>query len=123
MSEPPWKDDPHEAPDNGDMADRTLGGYLTYHQRPPAFQGPDGFPYTVSLEVEKTPDLTAPFSGYLVFPRWARNGTGIVGHVETSVLLSGTREEEVVRNLGDLTLLEVQHLLRDAILSQQRESE
>ena len=63
--------------------DVTLGGYMRVHNRPPAFDGPDGHPYTVSLETEKTGDLRAPVAGFLVFPRWAENGVGIIGHVET----------------------------------------
>ena len=42
------------------VPDATLGGYLDTHDRPPAFEGADGHPYTVSLEVEQTPDLRAP---------------------------------------------------------------
>ena len=95
--------------------DATLGGYLRVHNRPPAYDGPDGHPYTVSLEVEKTANLRAPYSGYLVFPRWARTGVGIVGHVETPTLVEGTSAPEVERSLGALTLLEVQTLLEEAI--------
>ncbi|MFH1764874.1 MAG: hypothetical protein ABIF09_11840 [Gemmatimonadota bacterium] len=104
-------------------ADSTLGGYLGHHNRPPAFDGPDGYPYTVSLEVEKTPNLQAPFSGYLVFPRWAETGAGIVGHLETPILLHGTSREEVMAALGALTLLEINDHLREAILRRQEETE
>jgi hypothetical protein len=77
----------------------------------------------VSLEVEKTPDLAAPFSGYLVFPRWADTGVGIVGHVETPLLLQGKSQEEVTTRLEELTLLEVSHLLGEAILRRKQETE
>jgi hypothetical protein len=96
-------------------ADGTLGGYLSLHHRPPAFLGSDGLPYTVSVEVEKTADLLAPFSGYLVFPRWAETGVGILGHVETPVLLHGTSKAEVEADLGALTLEDVRDLLEEAI--------
>jgi len=105
------------------MADGTLGGYLGLHHRPPAFDGPDGYPYTVSLEVEKTPNLQAPFSGYLVFPRWAETGAGIVGHLETPLLFHGQSQEEVRADLAALTLQEVSDLLREAILRWQQETE
>ena len=72
----PSEPDTKSAVDADALADSTLGGYLAHHVRPPAFEGLDGHPYTVSPEVEKTPDLTAPFSGYLVFPRWADTGAG-----------------------------------------------
>jgi hypothetical protein len=95
--------------------DSTLAGYFSVHDRPPAYDGPDGHPYTVSLEVERTSNLRAPFAGYLVFPRWAETGVGIVGHVETPTLAEARSEEEVLERLGALTLLEVQHLLIESI--------
>ncbi|MGW8265335.1 MAG: hypothetical protein ACWGSQ_03145 [Longimicrobiales bacterium] len=94
--------------------DATLGGYVSLHHRPPAFQGSDGFPYTVSLEVEKTPNLLAPYAGYLVFPRWAETGVGIVGHLETPVLLEEASQARAEESLGRLTLIEVQDLLEAA---------
>lgn len=95
--------------------DTTLGGYFRVHDRPPAYEGSDGHPYTVSLETEKTGDLSAPYSGYLVFPRWARTGVGIVGHVETRTLVQARTGEEVTAGLGALTLYDVQDLLEEAI--------
>jgi hypothetical protein len=100
---------------NGPPPDATLGGYLRLHDRPPAFEGPDGYPYTVSMEVEKTPNLRAPFAGYLVFPRWAETGLGVVGHVETPILLERPTRQEVEADLGALTLTEVRVFLDEAI--------
>jgi len=80
--------EPEPAHEHGRTADdSTLGGYFRVHDRPPAFDGPDGHPYSVSIEVEKTANLRTPFAGYLVFPRWAQTGVGIVGHVETPTLV------------------------------------
>jgi hypothetical protein len=118
-------------PDNGGEAvapigsgvDSTLGGYLSHHSRPPAFDGSDGHPYTVSPEVEKTPNLLAPYSGYLVFPRWAETGVGIVGHLETPILLEETSQEAADMALKSLTLLEVQALLEGAIRINETETE
>ncbi|MFO8173922.1 MAG: hypothetical protein R6T96_06530 [Longimicrobiales bacterium] len=100
--------------------DDTLGGYLSHHGRPPAFEGSDGHPYTVSPEVEKTPNLPAPYSGYLVFPRWAPTGAGIIGHLETSTLLEAASRAGAEKQLGALTLDEVKRLLEEAILSRDR---
>lgn len=96
-------------------ADATLGGYFRTHERPPAFEGSDGHPYTVSVETEKTADLRAPWEGFLVFPRWARTGLGIVGHVETATLWRGRTRDEVTRAAGDTPLLRVQELLEEAL--------
>jgi hypothetical protein len=95
--------------------DGTLGGYLRTHNRPPAFGGSDGHPYTVSMETERTGNLVAPYDAYLVFPRWAETGVGIVGHVETPTLASCRSLEEAERRLEALTLLEVQGLLEEAL--------
>jgi hypothetical protein len=118
-------------PDNGGEAvapigsgvDSTLGGYLSHHSRPPAFDGSDGHPYTVSPEVEKTPNLLAPYSGYLVFPRWAETGVGIVGHLETPILLEETSQEAADMALKSLTLVDVQALLEGAIRIKETETE
>lgn len=124
MSEAPLRDRGEEKPPGADEAtDGTLGGYFSVHTRPPGFTGVDGCPYTVSLEVEKTPNLDTPFSGYLVFPRWADTGAGIVGHLETPLIRHGKSEEDVRAQMEALTLLEVNDLLRDAILSPPTETE
>jgi len=95
--------------------DGTLGGYLRVHDRPPAFEGPDGHPYTVSIEVEQTGNLLAPFQGYLVFPRWAQTGVGIVGHAESPTLVECRSRGEAEERLGALTLLEVRKILENAV--------
>ena len=95
--------------------DRTLGGYFETHDRPPAFEGIDGHPYTVSVEVEQTGDLRTPFVGYLVFPKWAETGLGIVGHVETPLLWEGRGSDEIKATANTLDLSEVKSLLDDAI--------
>jgi len=95
--------------------DGTLGGYLRIHDRPPAFEGPDGHPYTVSIEVERTANLRAPFLGYLIFPRWAQTGVGIVGHLETPALAECRTEGEARDHLCALTLAEVRQMLEDAV--------
>jgi hypothetical protein len=106
-------------PTNGDIhasPDATLGGYFREHERPPAFEGVDGEPYTVSPEAEKTADLRAPWEGFLVFPRWAHTGLGVIGHVETETLLRGRSRDEVLRALGGLPLVHVRELLDQAIV-------
>jgi hypothetical protein len=95
--------------------DGTLGGYLKVHGRPPAFEGSDGYPYTVSVEVERTGNLLSPFQGYLVFPRWAQTGAGIIGHTESPTLVECRTEREVQERLGIFTLAEVRQLLEDAL--------
>jgi hypothetical protein len=107
-------------PEEGDVhgtEDSTLGGYMRVHTRPPAFEGEDGQPYTVSIEVERTANLRTPWGAYLVFPKWAETGLGVVGHVETPLLWEGRDEQEVVRLVGATPLGRVKALLDEAIRS------
>ena len=119
-SAPPAGDAPDAIPAGTDAPDANLGGYLKVHDRPPAFEGSDGQPYTVSIEVESVSNLLAPYVVYLVFPRWAETGLGIVGHVETPVLWEGKGREEVMSRAEGIPLGEVKQLLDAAILRKAR---
>ncbi|MBI4520517.1 MAG: hypothetical protein HY701_06745 [Gemmatimonadetes bacterium] len=103
--------------------DATLGGYFKTHTRPPAFEGSDAQPYTVSIEVEKTGDLVAPYVAYLVFPRWASTGIGIVGHVESEIIGRAKTREQAQERAEALTLYETKRLLDEAIQRKARELE
>ena len=105
----------HEPEDVHGVPDATLGGYLDTHDRPPAFEGTDGHPYTVSLEVEQTPDLRAPYVGYLVFPRWAATGLGVIGHVQTPVLCRERGRAAAEDRLRELSLDRVKSLLDEGV--------
>jgi len=107
--------DPGSDPDPNEIPDHSLGGYFAEHDRPPAYEGTDGHPYTVSMEIEHTGNIRAPFSGYLVFPRWAQSGVGIVGHVETQTLVEARTTNEASEQLKVLSLHRVQELLEQAI--------
>ncbi len=112
-----------EDSDSSDAPDSTLGGYLEVHTRPPAFEGSDGQPYTASVEVESVENLIAPYVGYLVFPRWAETGLGIVGHLETPVLWEGKSRDEVQDRAHALPLNEVKRLLDEAVVRTGRHEE
>jgi len=114
-------DAPPPAPGTGE-SDTTLGGYFRVHERPPAFEGADGQPYSVSVEVEKVASLTAPWHSFLVFPRWAESGVGIVGHVETPTLATGVDAVAAREVLEALTLVEVKALLDHAIARRDAEA-
>jgi hypothetical protein len=94
---------PKTSADEAEPKDATLGGYLEVHSRPPAF------------EVEKTANLRSPWAAYLVFPKWAETGLGVVGHVETPLLWEGKDEQEAVRAARDTPLARVKELLDQAI--------
>ena len=114
---------PHDGDDVHATPDATLGGYMDVHSRPPAFEGADGQPYTVSIEVERTADLRAPYVGYVVYPRWAETGLGIVGHVQTPILCREPGREAAEQSLRALTLDRLKSLLDEAIAHQAESGE
>lgn len=108
---------------NDAIPDMTLGGYIAEHDRPPAFTGSDGQPYTVGLDTEETGDPERPFVGFLVFLRWAATGAGIMDHVESGDLSAGATPDEATRALLDLSLFEVKAELDAAIERRRKELE
>jgi len=101
------------APDG--VTDETLGGYMAVHGRAAAFQGSDGEPYTVAVDVDDSGAPEAPFAAYLVFVRWAQTGTAVMGHMETGDLVAAPTEAEAREALERLPLAEVRALLDEAI--------
>ncbi len=101
-----------EASEAGDV---TLGGYLRVHDRPPAFEGSDGQPYTVDVDVEAPEDEGGRWAAFLVFLRWAETGAGIMGHLESGDVAYGADEAEARRRALELSLYEVKAELDAAI--------
>jgi hypothetical protein len=99
--------------------DVTLGGYIEKHGRVPAFEGSDGQPYTVDVDVEPDDDGTG-LVAFLVFIRWAATGAGIMDHVESGDVARGASEEEARRSAMDLSLYEVRAELDAAIERRRR---
>lgn len=103
--------------------DLTLGGYIAEHDRPPAFGGADGQPYTVAIDIEETGEPARPFVAFLVFVRWADTGAGIMDHIESGDLAVGSSEEEARRQVLDLSVYEVKAELDAAIARRLAERE
>ncbi len=122
LDEPPGVD-VVEAASHGALSDAeasaagdvTLGGYLGMHNRPPAFEGSDGQPYTVDVDVEAPEDEGDRWAAFLVFLRWAETGAGIMGHLESGDVAYGADEEEARRGALELSLYEVKAELDAAI--------
>ena len=95
--------------------DTTLGGYRAVHGRSPAFEGADGEPYTVAVETDATDHPDQPVAAYLVFVRWSRNGTAVMGHLETGDLATGRTEDEARAALEAWPLPRVKQALDEAI--------
>lgn len=95
--------------------DTTLGGYPAVHGRAPAFEGVDGEPYTVAVETDATDDPEEPWAAYLIFVRWSRTGTAVMGHLETGDLVRGETEAAARAALEAFPLSRVREVLDEAI--------
>lgn len=98
-----------------DPVEATLGAYIERHDRVPAFEGPDGMPYTVDIDVEEGDDPLRPWAAFFVFIRWAETGAGIMDHVESFDVAFGLTEELARAAALDLSLYEVKAELDQAI--------
>src|SRR5437763_5327990 len=94
-----------QPPDHTKGDANTLGGYIAVHDRPPAFEGADGFSYSVEIVNDHTGEATEPYAEYLLFVRWARIGAqSHEGHLETDYLARENTEAEARASVGAWTL-------------------
>ena len=106
----------HHPPDYSRGDERTIGGYMAVHARPAAFEGSDGYSYSVEIAADATGDRQRPFGAYFLFLRWKRMGEqGIAGHLESDFLVRGASEAEVRHELGRLPLAAVKQTLDELI--------
>jgi hypothetical protein len=89
-------------PDHSRGDANTVGGYRAVHERPAAFEGRDGFSYSVEAMAEETCDDAArPWAGYLLFVRWSRIGASApAGHLESEYLTRAATEAEALADVG-----------------------
>ena len=96
----------------------TLGGYAAAHDRPAAFEGSDGFSYSVEILAEDEGAVAGreSWSAFLFFVRWARIGASSPeGHLESDVLARGNTEAEARERVGSLALRDVKRVLDELI--------
>lgn len=96
------------------MKDATLGGYLSEHERPPAFRARDGAMYTVEILGDREEGEDGCWRAYLFFPRWEEGV--VVGHLESDYLSEGETEGVAREAVAGMTLQEVKGLL-DSLVS------
>jgi hypothetical protein len=100
----------------------TIGGYAAVHDRPAAFEGSDGFSYSVELMAEQTDHETEPWAAFILFIKWARLGAQTPeGHLESEYLATGATEPQAIERVGRTPLGEVKQLL-DTLIEKQRGS-
>jgi hypothetical protein len=93
--------------------DGTLGGYLGRHDRPPAFEGRDGNPYTVAIYTDNHPNADGRYGAAVLFVRWSASGDAPSGHLETEYLVQGDTPGEAEEFVRQLSLYDVKaHLDR-----------
>ena len=93
----------------------TLGGYLTRHERAPAFGGSDGQAYSVAIWTDEEPDERGRYGAALLFVRWSPAGDRPMGTVETPPLAWGRSPEEADQRVRVLSLFDVKAALDAAI--------
>ena len=90
----------------------TIGGYALVHGRPAAFEGSDGFSYSVELSADQVNDAGTLWAAYLLFLRWRRIGaSGVEGHLETDYLTRAGTQAAAKALLGAFTLQHVREIL------------
>jgi hypothetical protein len=94
----------------------TIGGYAAAHERPAAFEGSDGFSYSVELMAAKDGPGHEPWGAFAFFVRWARIGASSPeGHLESDVLARGATEQQALERLGAVPLTEIKRVLDELI--------
>src|SRR5665213_2225927 len=94
----------------------TIGGYAAVHGRPAAFEGTDGFSYSVEIVATPTGNASSPWGAYLLFVQWARVGsTSPSGHLESEYLAESDSEDDVRTMVGELSLNQVRGVLHSLI--------
>ena len=92
----------------------TLAGYAAVHDRPAAFEGVDGFSYSVEILADEDADADtgARWGAYLFFVKWTRIGASAPeGHLESAVLDSAATEREARERVGAMKLSDVKAVL------------
>lgn len=105
-------------PDHSQGDANTIGGYMRVHGRPAAFEGSDGYSYSVEMDVDATGDAEQgrPFGAYFLFLKWRRQGQqGVEGHLESDYLAYGSSSAEARDSLGLWHLADVRRVLEQRI--------
>ena len=84
---------------------------MAVHARPAAFDGVDGFSYSVDILTDQTGDVGAPLGAYLFFVKWGAGEPQVAGHIETGFLVTGTNESLLRRQVGAMALATVKATL------------
>lgn len=99
-------------PDHSKGDASTIGGYAAVHGRPAAFEGSDGYSYSVEIMTDASEDASSPWAAYFLFVKWSRLGAqSPEGHLESDYLLTAASESDARSALGETPLSDVKELL------------
>lgn len=102
----------YRPPDHSRGDESTIGGYASVHDRPAAFEGSDGYSYSVELMAEPADERAGTWGAFILFVKWSRLGAqSPEGHLETDYLLTAGSEADALTALGETPLVEVKALL------------
>lgn len=109
----------HRQPDHSRGDANTLGGYAAVHDRPAAFEGSDGFSYSVEILADPLPDAGG-WGAYLLFVKWSRIGASSpMGHLESDYLVTAPTEAGAIAAVGAFTLADVTATLNGLIAARE----
>jgi len=112
----------YRPPDHSKGDESTIGGYAGVHDRPAAFEGSDGFSYSVELMAEPAGDAAGSWGAFFLFVKWARVGAqSPEGHLESDYVVKAASEAEARARIGETPLADVKTLL-DRLIAGQRGS-
>src|SRR6185436_789469 len=106
----------YRPPDHSKGNENTIGGYAAVHARPAAFEGSDGFSYSVEILSDEEHGQREPWGAYFFFVKWTRIGASSPeGHLESDIVTRGATESEVRDRAGAMQLAGVKGVLDDLI--------
>jgi hypothetical protein len=106
----------YRPPDHSKGDESTIGGYMAVHDRPAAFEGSDGFSYSVEIIAHETDAPAGAWQAFFLFVKWSRIGAQTPeGHLESGYLATASSESEARARLGERPLGDVKTLLDQLI--------
>jgi hypothetical protein len=108
-------------PDHSKGDEGTIGGYAAVHARPAAFEGRDGWSYSVEILVDAAETGDRAYGAFFLFVQWKRFGAqGVESHLESGMLAFGPDRTSAREALGAMRVAEVQRVLDGLIAARER---
>ena len=100
--------------DAGDV--NTVGGYAAVHGRPAAFEGSDGYSYSVDILADEDRREREHWGAYFFFVKWTRIGASSPeGHLESDIVVRAASETDARERAGAMKLSELKGILDELI--------